>query len=122
MPKKVTKKETKKQQVKRWRSDEFAMPDNFQDSSLEKLRDEKFGNNTFAKKYKESLDDFRKYYTYGADWAGEDTVDSTVYAWQNAEQVKSWSKHERAEALDKAAVILMAVCVGVIIGVAVTNL
>ena len=58
---------------------------------MEKL-DKKFKTNPFAKKYKKSLDEFKKDYTYGADLADEDTVDSTVYAWQNAQEVKSWKR------------------------------
>lgn len=82
----------------------------------------KFKSNPFAKKYKESLDDFRKDYSYGADSADEDTVDSTVYAWKNAEQVKSWSRHEQAGIYDQIARSIVMFLLGVIIGIVVINL
>lgn len=57
----------------------------------------KFRDNPFAKKYKDSLDKLMAD-AYGVDLAGEDVVDSTVYAWQAAQEVKSW-KRERVGGL-----------------------
>lgn len=93
-----------------------------------------FQDNPFAKKYKNDLlrnalvEDAlhpNEKYSYGADWADEDAVDSTVYAWENAKQVKSWSRHERAGVYSKiylALAFLMAFASGFWFSVFLTNL
>lgn len=70
--------------------------------SLEKLRDEKFGNNTFAKKWKHELDnEYTRGYNEGAT--------AQIEALENASQVKSWSRHERARTLLEATNIFLAI-------------
>jgi len=73
--------------------------------SLEKLHDEKFGTNPFAKKWDKELNKFLP----------DDTL-------ENASQVKSWSKHERAGIYDQIARSIVMFLLGVIIGVVVINL
>lgn len=77
------------------------MPKKVIKKSLEKLRDEKFGTNTFAKKYREELND---------------------EILESANQVKYWSRHERAGVYDKIARSIVMFLLGVIIGIVIMGI
>lgn len=74
--------------------------------TLEKLRDEKFGTNPFAQSYQEDLEQ-------------SGFVDEIL---GNSEQVKSWSKHERARIYYQIAKSVLIFLLGVAIGVTIINL
>jgi len=60
----------------------------------------------FLARFKRDLDKFNESYTYGADFAGEDTVDSTLYAWEAANQVKSWKRGPISETVNLTYIFL----------------
>ena len=73
---------------------------------LEKLRDEKFGTNPFAQSYQEDLEQ-------------SGFVDEIM---EGAEQVKSWSRHERAGVYDQIARSIIMFLLGVIIGLVIMGI
>jgi hypothetical protein len=113
--------------------------------TLEKLRDEKFGTNTFAKKWKED-NEYARGFNEGAtaqidalkehikiissprlDYCGTCKKEHGFYcpiddALENADQVKSWSRHERAGIYDQIARGIVMFILGVIIGVVIMGI
>lgn len=117
MPKKVTKKTVKKTTPVATATYETLDRDPELESlwdeyyaNKDKVLDEKFGTNPFAKKYKNHL---------GFGMSENFVLDDAI---ESAEQVKSWSRHERARGnRDYWTGVLVGV-VGSIIGTVLTNL